>query len=195
MRNRHHSGIARRLLLGSAVLLLGAGCAAPGSDGASGTASISSPSPAKTATVQDTVNCATAVVWNSNPSDPAQLRKGRVPAGFSPVEAVRCTWSLPNLPTDATTAPPPVITMDYFSGDFAPLLAALAEPNGPSQNISCPEYAEVLPELWLVNAAAQAVNVHWPVDACGISKPGTAKAIMGLTLERSTTNDTKGGGS
>lgn len=175
---RHNSRMAKRLALVAAVTLLGSACT-----------SHYLPEPA---TVQEAVDCSTAVGWNSNPSDPAQLRKGHVPDGFDPVDVVRCTWSLPAVPSGATTAPDPVITTDHLSGNYTALLAALAEPSDRAQNVSCLDYAEVLPEVWLVNAAGQAVNVQWPLDGCDHSKPDTAQALAELTVTQSSTSTVKG---
>ncbi|MDO5752148.1 hypothetical protein [Arthrobacter sp.] len=139
------------------------------------------------AALQDAVDCSTAVGGSSGPSDPSTGRKGRVPEGFIPVDAVLCTWSQQVSPSTGTTTIKPVVTSELLSGDYTSLLAALAEPSDRAHNVSCLDYAELVPELWLVNAGGQAINVQWPMDGCEHSKPDTAKALAWLTATDSTT--------
>lgn len=139
------------------------------------------------AVLQSAVDCSTATGMMANPSAPGASQKGRVPDGFVPVDVVRCTWELPVLSAHATTSPDAVVREDHLSGDYGPLLAVLAGPSDRGGRVSCLDYAEILPELWLVDAAGAAVNVAWPVDSCGFSKPGTAAALETLTVASSTT--------
>ncbi|MDJ0313760.1 hypothetical protein [Arthrobacter sp. H35-D1] len=143
------------------------------------------------AALQDTVDCSTAVGWNTDAPNPALQQKGRVPKGFIPVDAVLCTWSQQVSASTATTAAKAIVTRehlagDYTAGDYTALLAALAEPSDRAHNVSCLDYAELVPELWLVNAAGKAINVQWPLDGCENSKPDTAKALAGLTVTETT---------
>ena len=117
--------------------------------------------------------------------------KGRVPDGFVPVDVVSAPGKYRRTPPQPPPCPDPVITEDHLSGDYAPLLAALAEPSDQEANVACPDYAEILPELWLVNTAGEAVHVQWPLNSCGKSKPATAKALAALTVTTSSTMKAK----
>lgn len=103
--------------------------------------------------------------------------KGRVPEDFVPVDVVRCT------PDFAAGT----VSEDHLSGEYSPLLEALAVPSERGGARSCLDYADVPPELWLVNANSQAINVTWPLDNCEHLKPATAKALEALTLRESRT--------
>lgn len=138
------------------------------------------------ATLQDAVECSTAVGSISAASDPATEGKGQVPEGFIPVDAVLCTWSMQASDSTATTAVKPIVTREHLSGDYTALLAALAEPSDRAKNVSCLDYAELVPELWLVNASGKAINVQWSLDGCEHSKPDTARALAALTVTKST---------
>ncbi|MEV8143069.1 hypothetical protein [Specibacter sp. NPDC078709] len=124
------------------------------------------------ATLQDAVDCSTSTGWEPAATTPAALLKGRVPDGFIPVDVVRC--SIDSATTD--------VTEDHLSGDYTPLLAALAVPSERGGPMSCLDYGEILPGIWLINAAGQAVNVQWPMDSCDHSKPDTASALAMLTV-------------
>ncbi|MHA7271118.1 hypothetical protein [Arthrobacter sp. HLT1-20] len=139
------------------------------------------------ASLQDAVDCSVATGMIASTSDPGAQLKGRVPDGFVPVDAVRCTWELPAGSASSTMAPDPIITVDHLSGDFSPLLAALAEPSDREAGVACPDYAEILPELWLVNAAGGAIHVQWPLNSCDKSKPATAEALAALTVTATST--------
>ncbi|MHA7305793.1 hypothetical protein ACX80E_11205 [Arthrobacter sp. TMN-49] len=143
------------------------------------------------AALQDAVDCSTATGMIANPSAPGAQLKGRVPDGFVPVDAVTCTREFPAHPPSATTAPNPVITEEHLSGDYTALLAALAQSSDSGGARSCADYAEILPELWLVNAEAAAIHVQWPLDSCEKSKPGTATALAALTVTSTTTMPAK----
>ena len=128
------------------------------------------------ATLQDAVRCSTSTDWEPAATNPAALLKGRVPDRFIPVDIVRCSL-------DSATAD---VTEDHLSGDYAPLLAALAVPSERGGPMSCLDYGETLPGIWLINATGQAVNIQWPMDSCDHSKPDTAKALAALTVTSST---------
>lgn len=139
------------------------------------------------AAVQDSAHCSTAVDAESAPSEQAAQGRGRVPEGFVTVDAVLCTWSQGASSPTATTAVKPIVTKEHLSGDYTALLRALAEPSDRAQNVSCLDYAELVPELWLVNASGKAINVQWSLDGCEHSKPDTARALAALTVTKSTT--------
>ena len=138
------------------------------------------------ATLQDAVDCSTAEGWNADASNPALQQKGRMPKGFIPVDAVLCTWSQQVSASTASTAVKAIVTREHLAGDYTALLAALAEPSDRAHNVSCLDYAELVPELWLVNASGKAINVQWPLDGCEHSKPDTAEALAGLTVTETT---------
>lgn len=58
-------------------------------------------------------------------------------------------------------------------------MAVPSERGGP---MSFLDYGEILPGIWLIDAAGQAVNIQWPMDSCDHSKPDTAKALAALTV-------------
>ncbi|MDJ0313761.1 hypothetical protein [Arthrobacter sp. H35-D1] len=127
--------------------------------------------------------------------DPASFARGSVPEGFATAGVVRCREDF-NLPS----GPPPVgpspksesdpgyaIVEEHLGGDYAPLLAALAEPSDRQNGGVCPAMAEIIPDLWLLNAAGKAVHVQWPLTACHFTKPGVSEALANLTVTSSTT--------
>ena len=105
-----------------------------------------------------------------------------VPKGFVPVDAVRCNPAQGHVSGDLRTTSW-TIDDEHPSGDYNPLLAALSQPSDGRKGVACTSDGELLPELWLVNAAGQAVHVMWPMDECSNArgKPGTAKALAALT--------------
>lgn len=152
------------LALGFFALVLG-GCSAVGASPIKYT-----PEPAK---IQSAVDCSTAGWWE--PEAASSLHKGSIPEGFIAVGVVRCT-------SDPGSR---VVAQDQLSGDFAPLLAALAQPSERGGPVSCLDYAELPPAIWLLNAAGQAVNIQWPLDSCEHTLPDTAKALQALTVSHS----------
>lgn len=132
------------------------------------------PEPAQ---LQSAVDCSTATGWEVSSTAPATVLKGSIPDGFVTVEVVRCT-------------PEPLtghVTEDHLAGNYAPLLAALAEPSDRGGPGACADYGEILPAVWLINAAGQAVNLQWPMDSCNHSKPATFTALSALTVTESST--------
>lgn len=142
---------------------------------------------AEPAALQDVVDCSVATGMISVPSGPDAPLKGRVPDGFVPVDAVRCIWELPAVSGQATTSPRAIIRVEHLTGDYTALLAALAQPSDRGGSANCIDIAEILPEVWLVNAAGGAVHVQWPLDSCEKSKPATATALAKLTVTETTT--------
>ncbi|MEO6531308.1 MAG: hypothetical protein ABIN10_09750, partial [Specibacter sp.] len=102
-------------------------------------------------------------------------------------DAVLCTWEFPVPAQPATTDPHPIINVEHLSGDYSPLLAALAESSDRGGRGNCLANMENLPELWLVNAAGKTVHVQWPLDSCEKAKPATANALATLTVATSST--------
>ena len=129
------------------------------------------------AVLQSAVDCSTANGWEVASTQPAALLKGSVPEGFAPDQVATCAMD------PATMA----VTEEWLSGGFGPLLAALATPSERGGPASCLDYGEILPGIWLVNAAGEAVNAQWPMDSCGHSLPGTYEALKGLTVVSSKT--------
>lgn len=160
-----------RLAALACALLLIASCSSPSSEQYR-------PGPAA---LQSAVDCSTATGWEAASTEPAALLKGRVPDGFIPVEVVGCT------PGEMHGE----VTREHLSGDYAPLLAALAEPGerGPA---NCLDYGEILPAIWLISAGGQAVNAQWPMDSCDHSLPGTFEALKALTPTESKTIPAQG---
>jgi len=118
------------------------------------------------------------------PTHPDAPAPGRVPADFEPTAAYRCTFMATFEDDHGRWS---AVKVDRLEGDFSALLAALAEPDdkfGFTQ--VCTADAEFVPELWLQNAAGQAVRVAWPRDACLKTKPATAAALKDLERVEST---------
>ena len=116
----------------------------------------------------------------ANPDHPDAPAPGEVPEGFTPVSLVRCSffggfedeqgrWS--------------AVTVETLTGDFGRLVTALAEPDDqPGINQACTLDMELLPTLWLQNAAGEAMRVAWPATACGKSKPATHEVVATFTV-------------
>jgi len=137
------------------------------------------------AAIQDKVDCTVPSEWRPGygPTAHAAQLMGSVPPGFITVGVVECSLAFPREAATAKSSPArSTIEERHLSGNFAPLLAALAEPSDRQSGIACTADGEIVPSLWLVNAAGKAVHVAWPVDACGKAsgKPATAKALAGL---------------
>ncbi|WP_449372416.1 hypothetical protein [Arthrobacter psychrolactophilus] len=128
------------------------------------------------AALQSAVACSLPAGGNNMPTGTAAEMKGRVPDGFVPTEVIRCTPDLA-----AAT-----VHDDQLSGDLTPLLEALAMPSERGGARSCLDYADVPPELWLVNAQGQTINVTWPLDNCEHLNPATALALNALTITTTT---------
>ena len=147
------------------------------------------------AVVLDSYDCNVAVpgAGAADLKDPASFARGSVPEGFATVGVVRCRqdFKLPSGPPAVGPSPKSdpgyVIVEDHLSGDFKPLLVALAEPSDRENGGVCPAMAEIIPDLWLLNAAGKAVHVQWPVDGCGFTKTGVMEALADLAVTSSTT--------
>ena len=184
-------------LLACLALALG-GCSAGPAPEASPTGSVITPGPRTEgpvthftpapAALQGKVDCLANAGWllhGDAPTAAVEKSMGSLPAGFVPVEAVKCSgFSEP--PSDATTPSPMEILQEQLTGDFTALLAALAEPSDRQDGIACMAMLEITPDLWLVDSTGKAIHVKWPKDACNFSKPGTAKALDALTVSSRT---------
>jgi len=118
-----------------------------------------------------------------DPEHPYAPKAGWVPEGFTPTTAVRC-----DVIADSGDPQGFSITAVTFGGDLTPLLAALAEPDDDyDANVACTADLEIVPPLWLVDEAGQAINARYPVDVCGKTKPGVRDALAELTVQDTTT--------
>lgn len=141
------------------------------------------------AALQSKVDCLANSSWLLHGESPAPAvadLMGGVPQGFVPVDVVECRRNDASATTAATPSPP-TIRERHFSGDYAPLIAALAVPSDRQTGIACEAMLEVTPDLWLVDSARRAVHVTWPKTACNFSKPGVQKALDGLAVASTTT--------
>ncbi|MHA7262469.1 hypothetical protein ACX80W_04590 [Arthrobacter sp. TMN-37] len=109
---------------------------------------------------------------------------GRVPAGFVPTTAVRCDQMGS---VDDAEGQWSAVTAVTLTGDLAPLLAALAEPDDGIGPGPCTADMELVSPLWLVDAAGRAVHAHYPRDRCAKTKPGVHQALAGLSVRETTT--------
>ena len=123
-----------------------------------------------------------------------QPERVRVPDGFVTAGVVRCSQDLSWTSVPAPAGPSPTsepntrytIVEEHLSGDFEPLLTALAQPSDHQDRGECPAMAEIVPDLWLLNTAGKAVHVQWPLTACNFTKPGVMEALADLTVTSST---------
>jgi hypothetical protein len=124
------------------------------------------------------------------PAEPSQSARpeappaGRVPAGFEPVVAIRCDLMAAIEDADGRWSG---ATAETLAGDLGPLLAALNQPDDGRWSGPCTADMELVPPLWLVDAAGRAIHVHYPVTGCGKTKPATREALAGLTTVETTT--------
>lgn len=142
------------------------------------------PAPARILTA---VDCMTTAHWYSGNglADPSAADMGSIPAGFVPVSAVECTAFGKNVTDSAGEWR--TITQRQLSGDLGPLVKALDEPSDKADGfLACTDDLEIIPDLWLVNAAGKTVRVQWPQTGCQKSKPGTKEALALLKVEKTT---------
>lgn len=122
--------------------------------------------------------------WDSAPEPRAEPlpAPGRVPDGFDAVAALRCRVDFTPAPVNGAADGPPV-RIERFEGDLGPLLDALDRPDDPiPPNVMCTADMELVPALWLEDAAGAVIPVHYPRDACGKTKPGVSEAVDRLDL-------------
>lgn len=146
------------------------------------------------AALQEKADCLATSYWNeplmTAPPDVAD-KMGSVPQGFVPVDVVECSPGRRMFRQVSTEPAWASILEQHFSGDYGPLLAALAEQSERQNGGNCVAMAETIPDLWLVNAAGRAAHVEWPHDACNFSKPGVRKALEALKVTSSKSIDVR----
>jgi hypothetical protein len=137
------------------------------------------------------IDCRTEGTWmlpDAPPTpDPDIPVPGRVPDGFEPAAALRCTALAPGAegaaPVDETQPAESVAEVERFEGDLTPLITALAEPDDPvPADLACTADMELVPPLWLEGVDGRLIPVHYPRDACGKTKPGVHEALGALQL-------------
>lgn len=130
---------------------------------------------------------------------------GSVPAGFEPVAVYVCDPLLELAPPEMLPEDPPLVLADpeqlsetpppasepapapepatprRLEGDLAPLLAAFSVPNDPKWLGPCTAIGVIVPDVWLVDADGWAIRPAYPVDGCGVPKPGVGEALDELT--------------
>ena len=142
------------------------------------------------------IDCRTEGTWMLPDApatpDPSIPVPGRVPDGFEPVAALRCTPLVPGAegiegeaeaPVDDTDPTAVVARVERFEGDLDPLVTALAEPDDPVPTDQvCTADLELVAPLWLEDADGRLIPVHYPRDACGKTKPAVHDALAGLEV-------------
>lgn len=144
------------------------------------------PSPAA---LQDRADCSagnTSPFPQETPLPEVDAKVGSVPQGFAPVDAVLCTQDGKALQVGNAPARRTVLEQ-HFSGNYGTLMAALAEQSDRQKGGACPAMWELIPDLWLLNAAGKAVHVQWPMTGCNFSKPGVRNALDALTVSSTKT--------
>lgn len=125
---------------------------------------------------------------------------GAIPRDFEPVAVYVCDPVLELAPTpdpplvladpeQLTETPPPAaepapapdaIEPRRLEGDLSTLLAAFAVPNDPKWPGPCSAIGVVVPDVWLVDDKGHAIRPAYPVDGCGLPKPGVTEALANL---------------
>jgi hypothetical protein len=118
-----------------------------------------------------------------DPQHPDAPEAGRVPTSFTPTTVVRCDLGATIEDAQGLWSGVTEVTL---TGDFAPLLAALAEPDDGTWPGPCTADMELVPPLWLVSADGDALNAYYPRDRCGKTKPGVHEALADLTVQETT---------
>lgn len=136
------------------------------------------------AVIQENLDCPGSTLgWLPEPESlPASDLSGSVPEGFVPAQVIRCLIEVKDPTGDYTR----VLLEEYLEGDFSDLLAALAKPSDKGGSGPCTADMEIIPPLWMVDAQGRAIQVAWPLDACGKTrgKPDTGKALEQLSVGR-----------
>lgn len=124
---------------------------------------------------------------DKQPAVPPAPQPGLVPEDFVPVSVVRCSMSIEGIedPQGRWSA----VLEEHLRGDLRPLLTALSLPSDRGTfDLACTDDFEVVPDLWLLDAAGRAVLAAWPVDACGKTKPGVRQAVSELSVTETLTH-------
>jgi hypothetical protein len=169
-----------RVLLVCAVLLAGAGCARAGqgtggSDtGGSGTGTASGTGTDMAMTEADDLGgwCDAQAPGASPPA------RRPLPAGFAPVSASRCVFTLQLVKGDGEWQ---VRQEQQATGGLDALVKALRKPSQEDTNASCPAigYAPIV--ITLTDARGRSVTPDIPRTVCGAPRPEVPKAIKALT--------------
>ena len=187
LRRRHPLAFAMAAGLAGLLALAASGCAsnAPGAPDAP-----DAPGGPVAEPVAE-IDCRTEGTWmlpdELATPDPAIPVPGRVPDGFEPAAALRCTSLTPGIegtaPVDDTPPGEVVVQVERFEGDLSPLVAALAEPDDAiPADVVCTADMELVPPLWLEDVDGRLIPVHYPRNACGKTKPGVHEALDALEL-------------
>ena len=190
---RHPRAFAVAAGLAGLIALAASGCASNAPSGPSGPAAPVEPTVPIAEPVAE-IDCRTEGTWMLPDApatpDPSIPVPGRVPDGFEPVAALRCTPLVPGAegveaeaPVDDTDPTAVVARVERFEGDLDPLVTALAEPDDPVPTDQvCTADLELVAPLWLEDADGQLIPVHYPRDACGKTKPAVHDALAGLEV-------------
>lgn len=100
--------------------------------------------------------------------------------GFVPVQVIRCSMVVKD-PAGKYT---PALKEEHLEGDYSHLLAALSQPSDTGGSGPCRADMVIIPPLWLVDAEGRAIQLAWPLDACGKTRgqPDTTKALEQLSV-------------
>ena len=190
---RHPRAFAVAAGLAGLIALAASGCASNAPSGPSEPTAPSTPVVPIAEPVAE-IDCRTEGTWMLPDAlatpDPSIPVPGRVPDGFEPVAALRCTPLVPGAegieagaPVDDTDPTAVVARVERFEGDLDPLITALAEPDDPvPTDQMCTADMELVAPLWLEDADGLLIPVHYPRDACGKTKPAVHDALAGLEV-------------
>jgi hypothetical protein len=93
-----------------------------------------------------------------NPADPAE--RTEIPADFEAVAAIRCVegWDVGSGFLG--------YAQERYVNEVPELVQALSDPAPPAAAQGCAQYYDPQPNIWLLDAAGEAILPRWPVDAC-----------------------------
>jgi hypothetical protein len=172
-----------RLVAALATLTALAGCGASGT----GTPAASLPGPDLPVTVAPGAHVCLDRPAVRDLSSDAPAARARPRVGDAPVARVVVCDS-------ARTARVPgrgewqVRTERQAIGGVDALVAALRLPDVPQQAaVACAAYADVVPELWVVDGGGRALLVRWPVDVCGHLRPEASQALAAVSWRQTGT--------
>ena len=190
---RHPSAFAVAVGLAGLIALAVSGCLSNAPSEPSGPAATVDPTVPVAEPVAE-IDCRTEGTWMLPDApatpDPSIPVPGRVPDGFEPVAALRCTPLVPGAegvegtaPADDTEPGAIEVKVERFEGDLGPLVTALAEPDDPvPTDQMCTADMELVAPLWLEDADGRLIPVHYPRDACGKTKQAVHDALAGLDV-------------